>query len=387
MKANLAQEKLDKFLLFIAIFLILLSLAYFGKGFYNLIFDQGDGARDLLERWQEQQYICRGFYPYNITENSPYIDPQIGVIRSGGYPPWAFFTGFFLVPCISWGATRVYFALLNLIAIAILAVFSYQVGYPYGKIKALFSMAAVLGIASHTTTLNNGQYGIIINAFLIATFWALEKRQDTWTGLLLALAMVKPSISAFYFFILIVRQRFRAASVFFLYIGLATLSIWLVTKVDPVAMLFRIIEQSQYFADRGTSGINFLTTFGINAKIATILLGLVGTATAIAIFFFWHNTSLLSLFAIASVIGRVGIYHRFYDNVMLFFLLLAFLKLTFRNVNKINIFMTFLVAMTLWLPRSAIVMIHMEGKIEFWQLIIWIIALIYLSFVTLGKVK
>jgi hypothetical protein len=380
MKANTFKAKSDIILFFIAIFLILLSLSYFTKGFYNLIFDNNNGARDLLERWKEQHYIYHGFYPYDIREDSPNINPEIGPIDSGGYPPWAFFTGFLFIPRISWQTTRLYFALLNLISVFILAVFSYQVGSPYGKIKALFSMSSTLAISSHTTTLNNGQYGIIINALLIGTFWVLEKRKHTWAGLLLGLAMIKPNISALYFFILIVRKRFRATLVFSLYICFATLSIWLVTKVDPISMIIRVIEQSKYFADRGASGINFLTIFGINAQSATIILGLAGVTILVTIFSFWKNSSLFTLFAIASVIARICVYHRFYDNIMLIFLLLALIRIAFIKANKINILMSILVAASLWLPRSVIVMIDVGGKIESIQIIIWIIALIHLLF-------
>lgn len=168
MKLRSARFNQETILLILSIILILLSLAYFTKGFYSLTINSS-GAKDLSERWQEQQYIYQGQYPYDVRKESPHIDLEIGAITSGGYPPWAFFTGFIFLLGISWELTCLYYALLNIISILILAIFAYRIGYPYGKSKALFSIPASLATSSYVTTLKNGQYGII-NALLIRMF-------------------------------------------------------------------------------------------------------------------------------------------------------------------------------------------------------------------------
>ncbi len=54
-----------------------LAVAYLAKGFYTLAFDSSpSGARDLLERWQEQQYIYLGIYPYRM--NPADINAELG---------------------------------------------------------------------------------------------------------------------------------------------------------------------------------------------------------------------------------------------------------------------------------------------------------------------
>lgn len=366
----------ERIFFIISIFLIFLSLAYLIRGFYYLnIADNGAG--DLLARWQEQQYIYRGIYPYDVRVGSPDVIPEIGAIHSGGYPPWAFFTGFIFLPPISWKLTRFYHALLNFFSLIILALFSYQIGIPYGRSKALFSIVASLAISSHASTLGLGQYGIIINALLIGMFWLLKKYQDIWAGLAFAMAMVKPNISALYLFVLIIHKRNKAILAFSLYIILASINIWIITKLDPIYMLNSVIAQSKYFAHEGYSGINLFTSLGLEPKVATILLALVGTgAITISIIFFnfWRNYSLLNLFATASVIGRIWTYHRIYDNVMLIFLLLAMLKMTFSNFQKLNILMLLLVSISLWLPVKSTDLAFIKVA----QFIIWIIALCYL---------
>jgi Glycosyltransferase family 87 len=373
-KLRISKEKL---LFLLSLLLIVLSFAYLIKGFYHLTLDDNNPI-DLAYRWKEQQYIYRGIYPYHAGPGSPKIEPTIGAVKSGGYPPWAFFTGFIFIPGISLVATRFYFAILNLISLVILAIFAYQIGIPYGKTQALFSISASLALGSHATTLLNGQYGIIINAFLIGMFWSIEKYKNIWAGLLLGIATIKPNISALYFFILLIRWRIKAILSFFIYLIGGSIVIWIVTKVDPISMTSYIIYQSKYFADQGFSSINFLTIAGIDLKLATILMALVGTIVITAIFYIWRNSSLLTLFAIASVIGRVWTYHRFYDNVMLIFLLLALLDLTFRNPQQINILILTLLGISLWLPGRIVTISYLATLTQFIQFFIWIGALIYL---------
>ena len=357
----------------LSLILSLLCFAYLIRGFYYLIIDK-IGAGDLHSRWQEQQYIYRGLYPYDIKKGSLFIDPTIGPITSGGYPPWAFFSGFIFFPLISFELTRWYHALLNTISLVILAIFAYQIGKPYGKLKAWFTVVACLSISSHSTTLGLGQYGIIINALLIGMFWLLKKNHNFSAGLFLGLALLKPSISALYFFTLVIKKRINAAFACCLYIIIASSIIGMLVQVSPIYMIEKMIKVSKYYVSSGYSGINVLLNFGINPAIATVLLAIVATATIIGIFYLFKDNSLLFFFAIASVIGRLWTYHLIYDNVMLVFLLLAVINLTFNKPNRSNILILTLVLLSLSLPAKF-------TDLPFAKIIqstIWIGALLYL---------
>ncbi|NJM19915.1 MAG: DUF2029 domain-containing protein [Richelia sp. RM2_1_2] len=363
----------ERVLSLISLLLLFISLIYLSLGFYDLLITE-NRAFDLFSRWQEQQYIYRGIYPYDAMKGSPNIIPEIGVIDSGGYPPWAFFTGFFLFPPISWELTRLYHVLLNLLSILILGVFAYQIGLPYGRHQALFSLTASLAISSHKSTLEMGNYAIIINALLIIMFWLIERNKNIWAGLIFGIAMVKPNISALYFLILIIQKRLQAILAFFLYIILGSINIWIITKLTPIYMLDKIFGQSKYFADKGYSGIHLFTALGFDPKQATLFLGIIGILIITIVIYLCRNYSLLNLFAICCVIGRVFTYHRIYDNPMLIFLLLAMIKITFENTSKLNVFFLSLVSLSLWLPAIVIDF----ANLEFVQLIIWIIALVHI---------
>lgn len=373
-KLKLKELKLNsaKTLYIITFILLILSLAYLSKGFYNLVFDEKN-AKDLFQRWQEQQYIYQGDYPYDVGKLIK-VDPKIGAIRSGGYPPWAFFTGFLFVPPISWNLTRVYFGLLNFVSLVVLALFAFHLGKPYGRSKAWFSMAASLAISSHTTSLNNGQYGIIINAFLILMYWSLYKNWNLLAGLAFGVAMIKPNISALYIFVLLIRRRIKALISFSIYLTIATLAICYLTKLSPLYLMEGMFRYSSYFAGRGFSLINILMKFGLDARAATFIAPLLGLMVITIISYLCRNYSLLTLFAIASCVGRVWTYHRVYDNMMLIFLVFALLNLTFQNPKKLNIVVLSLLLITLWLPSRVTTLPY----VEFTQIIIWGISLGYL---------
>jgi hypothetical protein len=361
----------------LTIIFALLALAYLSKGFYTLAFDSSpSGGRDLLERWKEQQYIYLGIYPYRM--NTADINPELGRISSGGYPPWAFFTGFLMFPPISWTLTRFYQVFLNLISLGILSRFSYQLGLPFGKLSAYFFVVTSLAISSNCTTLNNGQYGLIVNALLIIVYWLLQVNKNYLAGVFMGIALVKPNISAPYLLSLAIKRKFKTVILAFIYIICATFAIARTTRLNFEEVIGRFLNQIKYVADDGTSGINILIKFGIGKEITLFLLTAIAVVLGIVIFQKLRHTSLLTLFAAASVIGRVFTYHRAYDDLMLVFLLLALLTLTFSHPTRLNIIILSLLGLTLWLPLNL-----QNFASPYWsifQSIVWLVSLAYLLF-------
>lgn len=359
--------------------LIFLSLAYLSKGFYTLAIDVSpDAARDLLERWREQHYIYLRTYPYYMDSTD--INPQLGEVKSGGYPPWAFFTGFFIFPNLSWPLTRFYHVLLNFLSLGVLSRFAYRLGLPFGQLPAYLFVAACLAFSSNTTTLNNGQYGIIINAFLIGVYHCIQNRKQILAGILMGIALSKPNISAPYLLGLVIQRKIKAIAVTFFYIIFSTFTIARITELDFGNVISRFLYQIQYVTDDGFSGINILMNVGINREFAIGIL--IAIAAVIGAMILWklHDTPLLILFASASVIGRVLIYHRSYDDVMLVFLLLALLQQAFQCLNRYIFASVLLVGLSLWTPLS------LQIKIPYWstfQMLVWVGSLAYLMIISL----
>ncbi|BAQ66472.1 glycosyltransferase family 87 protein [Geminocystis sp. NIES-3709] len=359
----------------LSVILSLISIVYLIKGFYSL-FPTNKEHIDLFFRWQEQQYIYHGYYPYFARKGSNLVIENIGAIDSGGYLPWSFFSGFLFFPPISYPLTRIYHIVLNLICLSILGLFAYNLGKNYHQSYSLFALASVLAISSNSTTISHGQYGLIINAFLIIFYIMLQRNKNIWAGLFLGIAMTKPNISAFYFLIPLSQKRFKTIFVFLIYIIFGTLYILKKTNTHLWLILTDIFKQSNFFTAQGNSLVNLFLPLGISPNNATIILGMLGIIICLTVFYFYRNYSLLTLFAIASIMGRVCFYHLIYDNVMMVFLLLALLELTFKNPHKLNIIVLSIVGITLWIPAKAVNLFPFyEYKIQF---IIWILAGVYL---------
>jgi Glycosyltransferase family 87 len=348
---NLSFTKNQKIIFPIYFIFGVFCLAYLTKGFYHLVLDK-EAAGDLYQRWLEQQYIYRGIFPYNVTENSGLVNSTLGAIGSGGYPPWAFFSGFVFLPPINFELTRWYHAFLNLVSLTILALFAYQIGKPYGKLRAWFTVLACLSISSNCTTLGLGQYGLIVNALLIGAFWLFKKNHDLSAGLLLGISLLKPNISALYFLVPIIRKNIRAIFTCSLYLVAASSIVGFVTHTSPLYMLSKIVTGARNLPHSEYSAVGIMKSLGVSPFAATISLAAVGVCAVIGIFYLFKNHSLIFLFAIDAVIGRLWTYHLIYDNVMLVFLLLAIIDLTFKKPTKINAIVLILLLLTLSSPAK-----------------------------------
>jgi hypothetical protein len=205
-------------------------------------------------------------------------------------------------------------------------------------------------------------------------FWLLKKNYNLLAGLFLGLALLKPSISGLYFFILIVKKRISAVFACCLYIIISSSIIGILVKVSPIYMIEKMITVSQYYVNTGYSGINFIMAFGVSPLISTILLAVIAAFIIIGVFYLFKDNSLLFFFAIACVICRLFTYHLVYDNVMLIFLLLALICLTFNKPNKSNILVLIFVILSLSLPPK----VTDFPFVPMIQIIIWFCSLLYL---------
>jgi hypothetical protein len=184
---------------------------------------------------------------------------------------------------------------------------------------------------------------------------------------------------------LIIYRKIKSSLVAIFYILFATFYIAWLTKLDLLDIISRFIKQIKYVADDGFSGINILIDLGLNIELTIFLLTAISIGLVVLAFNWLRGFSLLTLFAIASAIGRIFTYHRVYDDVMLVFLLLALLQLAFSQPHWLNIALTIVVGLTLWLPAS-----FQKIADPYWtvlQLIIWSIALVYLLLNSIATVR
>ena len=367
--------------------LSLAALLILGNGFYNLVFVP-DWKGDLHKRWLEQRCVSQGKNPYTVYEAStqslkPAIEPgsanlatrdaDLEQIHPGGYPPWSFLTGFLFAPPISFSLVRIWFALLNLAAIAFISWWAFQMGRTIGPEQGFFLVAATLAVFAHAVSLRLGQYGILINALLIGMLIREHKSQGVLEGLMLGVAAIKPNIAALFFLVLLVRRRFAIFGVASGYVFLAALIVAAAVRTGPFHMLRQMFQQTAEW-DLGDAGlVRLALQIGMPRSWVTFGGLALGLGVCAVLLYKYRSRSLTVLFAIPAVVGRLWMYHRRYDDVMLVFLLVPLGVLALRRPTQISLGIFLLVGISLWMPlrdsdQTAVVILV---KVFIWIIGLW----------------
>jgi hypothetical protein len=396
-------------LAFVTIILFLVAALYLGRGFYSLVFkSQTNPAIDLHKRWIEQRYVYGGQNPYDVVElvaaerahlpppecsRDNRVNPEIGppFFRQGGYPPWAFVTAVLLVLPISFEAASTYFALLDIIALAVIAGWAYRLGRFHSRLGALFLVATSLAPIAHYNTLFFGQYGILVVALLVAVYFLYESHKPAAAGFMYGLATIKPTVSGLFVIYFLIKRQWRFLLVASAYVASASLVTWALTKTNPVEML----QQVQNLAHRwtlnewnldgeghpvgtfhlGTStGSSLFMQMGLNFKMASLLAGGLGLVATLTLTWLWRSGSTLTLFAIAATFGRMWAYHRPTDDVMMIFLLVGLGRLVLIRGSLSLVFAFSAVGLSLWLPTT-VFPVSFGLWVEVGQVLSWLFGL------------
>lgn len=364
--------------------LLVVGAMYVVRGGYHLVVRPEDPMEgigvDLRARWKENRYVFRGKNPYDVAEttiqrglnrhdhveairdmsqNRPpptdrdaEIDADIGVMTVGGYPPWSFLTAAAVVlPVSNYQLTQLCFIAINLVSAAVVAVWAYRVGRPLGLASAALLAGSTLALISNYTVIRAGQYGIVINALLVGALWMESRARGVPSGVCLGMALLKPHIGWLFWPVFLVRRQYGVLLSALLYVSLATVTICWLTRTGPLEMLQQANRQTGgYAAMDGDSLLRILYLLGVPSRTGTIILGLSGLGIALVLMARCRHCSILALYAIASVFGRLATYHHRYDNTMMVFLLVAAGRLALSRPSKGNITLFVLTGFTLWLP-------------------------------------
>ncbi len=331
--------------------LAVIGVVYVGAGFVNLLGLFGtEGAGDLLKRWVEHAYFVRGMSPLDVYSGASPPDPEIGPMHAGSYPPWSLLTGLIFAPPINQTLLRWYAAALNLAALTAMLTYAYRLGRPYGTGPARLFAAATCAIVANAITLRFGQYGIIVNVLIIGTLLAHASGRPGWGGLLLGIAALKPQTSGLFSLIWLNKRGIPALAVAAAWVlGTALLgAAWL--GRSPLTLLRQVYEQAAVW-DGGDNGLlGVFLAWGLPRTPVSLALLVAGLGGSAILLVRHRSDSLLTRTAILCVMGRLWMYHRRYDDMMLVFLLLA-LAIAAIELGTTTSWIPFgLVGTTLWLP-------------------------------------
>jgi hypothetical protein len=354
--------------------LLLLSVAYLLKGTYYLTLSPyKDAACDLNMRWTEQQYVLRGQNPYDAYTRifgDELWTPETADARRArvaadcgipnttlgpNYPPWSYATGIVLMWPADWASVRLLYCLFNLAAWCFIGWAAYRVGESAQRGMGLLFSAATLAASSICSALGNGNYGVIILAALIAALWFDEKRRPLLAGLMLGIALSKPTIALPFLLPFLVKRRWGTLCVAIVYICAGGCLTWFMTGTDPLTMFRQMIEYSKYWGVTTGADIVFvLAQLGVERELALKVAAVSIGGLGLAVLFAWRRSSMLTLFAITAVVARFWTYHRAYDNMMLVFLFWALGLVALRRRDILPWIAAAVLGISLWLPWSAI---------------------------------
>jgi hypothetical protein len=334
-----------------------LGAAYQVKGNVDLVAGQSpSSAIDLKNRDREQAYFTAGQDPYDFM--------------TGSQPPWAYPLGL-LLTWPEWPAVRAYFALLNLSALAFLMWWAYHLPRDATPEGRLLLMSAVGAFGGSCTATEVGQISIIVTALLAGALWSDSKGRVYLCGFLVALAMIKPTISAPFAVALILTGRYRAAAVAAAYGGLATGVTWIVTGASPIHMLQQMAAGATTFINDGTLGLVDVASLLGASPAAIVVLPLLVAVPGLVLMAV-VRPSLPLAFAVASVWGRLWTYHKSYDDLMLVFVLvpLGACALT-RLPSRPALATFFAMGVLAWIPGRVLALV----EVQMLQLAVWPLAL------------
>lgn len=340
-----------------AVALFTLGSAYQIKGNVDLIWGATPAsAIDLRNRDHEHELFVRGENPFDVFDASQ--------------PPWGYPLGLVLT-LPEWPEVRVYFAVINALALAFLMWWAYREPRGAPLHVRLLLMAAVMAFGGSCTATEVGQVSIIVTALLAGALVCDRARRDYLCGLLLALSLIKPTISVPFAVALLVTGRHRAALAAAAYGVGASAFTWAVTGADSLQMLQQMAASAAKYVGDGTLGImDMLAGFGIVSAAQVALTPIIVAVPAMALMTLSRH-SLTLAFAVAAVWGRLWTYHKSYDDVMLIFLLVPLGVLAFKAQSRVAVAAFGLMGVLAWIPGRLLAV----PEIQMLQLVVWPAAL------------
>ena len=339
-----------------------LGAAYQIKGNLDLVLGEDRGAAvDLRNRDKEHALFVRGQNPFDHMEASQ--------------PPWGYPFGLALT-WPEWPAVRVYFAAINAAALAFLMWWAYRQPRDATPEVRLLLAGAALAFGGSCTATEVGQVSIVVTALLAAALWCDRNQQQYASGVLVALALIKPTISVPFAVALLITGRHKAAVAATIYGAVATAVTWVVTGASPLHMLQQMAASASNYVDAGTVGVtDMLAAFGIVSSAQVALTPVIVGIPAAAVMVMSRH-SLTLAFAVAAVWGRLWTYHKSYDDVMLVLLLLPLGVVAFSTRSRVALVSFAAIGALAWIPGRLLAL----PEIQMLQLLVWPVALIALIF-------
>lgn len=293
--------------------------------FWRLIWQSGEmGAIDLRQRHSEMQAWFTA-------------KPVYGEIVTAVYPPASYVILWPLMGWLTVTAARWFWAATAIIALIWTAFLCVRESGACTPLQRAFVGLMPLSMYATGATIGNGQLLVHILPGLMAGLLLLKRRETSWrndllVAALMLMALVKPTVSApFFWIVLFVPGRLRPAMIVSIGYGLLSVLAALFQKTGIFTLLSK-------WTDRAAVGVEWGTARGGVANqhswLETIKLeGLEGTSSLIALMIlgFWiyrnRRTDIWILMSVTAVVARFWTYHMWYDDLLILLPMVALFRI------------------------------------------------------------
>ena len=250
----------------------------------------------------------------------------------------------------SWPSVRAYWATINLAALALTFWWAFSLGREFGGGAGVLFGLACLDIGANCATLGLGQYGLVIDAFLILSLMCQQRAGHLPEGIFMGVAFTKPNMSGLFALPMLIHRRWSALLWMAGYISIASAVIWIITKTNPFEMGLQWLQATREFGAERNIEVAPLMAMGIKRGAVIRWIGAIDGFGGLVGMYVWRRASPLVQFAIAAVAGRLWTYHRGYDDAMMVFLLIALAAAAFKTRKTWLMVVFLLVGTALWMP-------------------------------------
>lgn len=299
--------------------LFAIGAAWLSYQFWRLLLQPPpDGAIDLRQRFDELHAWFSG-------------EPVYGHLHTAVYPPASYVL---LWPMLAWSSFTVVRWIWAVTAVLSLAWLVLEIWKEMSAETPLErALLAAVPVAMYATgaAIGNGQLTIHLMPLLLAGLILLRDR--TSPGAILAasglflLALIKPSVTAPFFLIVLARQHWRAAAT--IVTGYALFTVWAAVyqSGSPTELLVDWFSPTEVAVDWGNerggnlNQASWLMQVGLShwsTMLSLVLLAVLG-----AWMYIHRSVDLWVLLGVTGVMARFWTYHAWYDDILLLLPLLA----------------------------------------------------------------
>jgi hypothetical protein len=273
-----------------------------------------------------------------------------------------------------WPVVRWFFALAQVLALAVIARFAAAQGRVGGRVGSCLLAVSCLAVSAHCTTLGVGQVGTLVVALLCLAHDAASTGRPGIAGLLVGVANLKPSIAGPFLLPFLIRPRRRTWIGAGAYLLLASAVAWWATATPPHELLRQMLWGAAILQEAGSGLHRLLPGDVAHAARTPLLLAVTVSVATLGLLRRLGGRPLLQHFAVAAVAGRLWTYHRDYDNGMLLFLLVAVGRLALERGSPWRLLAFLAVGASLWAPAR----LTAAMPVPLAQHLVWIAGLAWL---------